>query len=96
MQRMIIEHSSRKRARVRRGGRGGLATVGERIRLARISMLDAQDRPVTQAALAAALGVGTGCVSGWERGVAPRSPALFSRLARALCVSERWLREGRA
>jgi transcriptional regulator with XRE-family HTH domain len=72
----------------------GRESFGDRLRLAR-ERLRRQGRKLTQADLAAAVGVERNTVSRWENGgMLPKDPATIAALATALDVSVDWLITG--
>lgn len=79
---------------MQRGRRKGPATVGDRIKQARLSLAARRGETVTQAWLAARCGVAGPTVSQWEAGIAQPSLPMIPKVAAALQVSAGWLAFG--
>jgi transcriptional regulator with XRE-family HTH domain len=72
----------------------GPATVGERIRQARLTLAARRGETVTQSWLAAQCGVAGPTVSQWEAGIAQPSLGMIPKVAAALQVTAGWLAFG--
>lgn len=70
------------------------ATVGDRIKQARLTLAAQRGETVTQAWLAAQCGVAGPTVSQWEAGIAQPSLAMIPKVAAALRVTAGWLAFG--
>ena len=77
-----------------RGIPKGPATVGDRIKQARLTLAAQRGETVTQAWLAAQCGVAGPTVSQWEAGIAQPSLAMIPKVAAALRVTAGWLAFG--
>lgn len=77
-----------------RGTPKGPATVGDRIKQARLTLAATRGETVTQAWLAAQCGVAGPTVSQWEAGIAQPSLSMIPKVAAALRVTAGWLAFG--